>query len=344
MRKALSLMAFWMALNVSGSAAYAKDPVTLKIGDYMAANHYIVDAGLKPWMEEITTATKGAVKFQYYPSQQLGKANDLFRLTQANVAQVASLFSSQAGDKLELSGAAELPGLFTTSCQGTTAYLNAAKSGPIADIDFKANGVHLLYGFVFRPYQLFTLSRPVHMTADLKGLKTMIPMRSTELMFNKMSAVSMKLISGADTYQAAQKGIIDAFLLNPESLYIYDLQSLTRHATENGNFGQLVSVYVINLKTWNSLDDATKAIITAASEKAAVRTCQAIDKGYLKAIERMRKDKIDVVSLLPDTLKELSKASDDAAVEWTNGLEARGKPAKQVLDLIRKTTQSVASR
>ncbi|HSV83163.1 MAG TPA: TRAP transporter substrate-binding protein DctP [Ramlibacter sp.] len=338
MRKYLGLTTILGSFFTCTGPALAKEPVTLKVGDYMVANHYIVEAGLKPWMDEISAGTRGEVKFQYYPAQQLGKAGDLLRLTQANVAQVASLFSIHAGDKLELSGVGDLPGLFTTSCQGTKAFMAAARSGPIAERDFKANGVHLLYAFVFRPYQLFSLHKPIRSVADVKGMKTMVPGRAAEMMFNNASAVSMKLISGPDTYQSAQKGIIDAFLLNPESLYIYDLQSLTKYATRNGNFGQLVSLYLVNEKVWNGFDDATKALITAASERAAMRTCKAIDDGYEKAFERMRADKIDIVNLSPDAQREFRNLADQAVAEWAKGLESRGRPAKQVLELIRRAT------
>jgi TRAP-type C4-dicarboxylate transport system substrate-binding protein len=343
MPKYLSLATILASLVVIASPASAKDPITLKVGDYMVANHYIVEAGLKPWMDEISSETKGEIKFQYYPAQQLGKAGDLLRLTQANVAQVASLFSIHAGDKLELSGVGDLPGLFSSSCQGTKAFMAAVPSGPIAERDFKANGVHLLYAFVFRPYQLFSLHKPITSAADIKGMKIMVPGRAAEVMFNNASAVSMKLISGPDTYQSAQKGIIDAFLFNPDSVYIYDLQSLTKYATGNGNFGQLVSLYLINEKVWNGFDDATKDLITAASERAATRTCEAIDDGYDKAFDRMRKDHIEVVELSSQAQTEFKTLADEAVSEWAKGLEARGKPANQVLDLIRHATQSANS-
>jgi TRAP-type C4-dicarboxylate transport system substrate-binding protein len=338
MRKFLGFATLLGALLATAGPAPAVAGVTLKVGDYMVANHYIVETGLKPWMDEITAATGGEVKFQHYPAQQLGKAGDLLRLTQANVAQVASLFSIHAGDKLELAGVGDLPGLFTTSCQGTKAFMAAARSGPIADREFKPNGVHLLYAFVFRPYQLFSLHKPIRSAADMKGMKIMVPGRAAEMMFNSASAVSMKLTSGPDTYQAAQKGIIDAFLLNPESLYIYDLQTLAKHATRNGNFGQLVSLYLINEKVWNGFDDKTKAVITAASERAALRTCRAIDEGYERAFERMRTDRIDIVNLSPEAQQGFNKLADEAIAEWAKGLESRGKPAGQVLDLVRRAT------
>jgi TRAP-type C4-dicarboxylate transport system substrate-binding protein len=40
-------------------------------------------------MQEVTRATNNAVTFEYYPSEQLGKAKDLLALTASGVAGVA---------------------------------------------------------------------------------------------------------------------------------------------------------------------------------------------------------------------------------------------------------------
>ncbi len=318
-----------VAMVCAASIASAQEK--LRVGDYMAAQHYLTEAGLKPWMQEVTAASKGKLAIEHFPSQQLGKATDLFKLTQSNVAQISNLTVSMAGDKLELSGAAELPGMFATSCQGTDAYFKVAKSGPIAD-EFAANGVHLLFPLVFRSFQMFSRSKPIEGLASVNGQKMMVPMRPTELMLTKAGAVTQRLTSGADTFQAAQRGTIDSFIFNPDSIYIYDLQTQIKHATQNGNFGQLV-------QTWNSLDAATKAAIDTASEKAAKRTCQAIDDGFSKLFERLRKDGIQVTTFSPAALATFKTASDDAAKQWADDLGKRGKKGAEVVAALRAASK-----
>jgi len=64
---------------------------------------------LKPWMDEVTRRTNGAVVFQHYPNQQLGKAADLLRLTQTGVVDIGYIAPSYVSDKMPVSEVAQLP-------------------------------------------------------------------------------------------------------------------------------------------------------------------------------------------------------------------------------------------
>ena len=59
--------------------AQAADPVKLRVADSFPKGHYLVKLILEPWMEEVTKRTNGAVTFEHYPAQQLGKATDMLK-------------------------------------------------------------------------------------------------------------------------------------------------------------------------------------------------------------------------------------------------------------------------
>ena len=67
-----------LSLPVSTLSAQALE---LKVADSFPAGHYLVRLMLKPWMDDVTKRTNGAVTFTYYPNQQIGKAADMLRLT-----------------------------------------------------------------------------------------------------------------------------------------------------------------------------------------------------------------------------------------------------------------------
>jgi TRAP-type C4-dicarboxylate transport system substrate-binding protein len=73
-------------------------------------------------MAESTRLSGGAVEFEYYPGEQLGKANDILSLTQTGVIDVGYVATSYISEKLPLSSVAELPGSVKTACEGTRAY------------------------------------------------------------------------------------------------------------------------------------------------------------------------------------------------------------------------------
>src|SRR5690606_34652759 len=115
----------------------------------------------------------GKVAFQYYPTEQLGKAKDLLSLTVSGVADIAYVAPGFVSDKMPLSAVGELP-LPTHSpsaCPVTMAYWKIAKPGGLLDQkEFAPNGVRLLFSIVLPPYQLVTTSR-FSRVSDISGMK-----------------------------------------------------------------------------------------------------------------------------------------------------------------------------
>ena len=83
--------------------AHAAEPIKLRVADSLPADHYIARIMLQPWMDEVTKRTNGAVTFQRYPNQQLGKAADMLRLTQTGLADIGYIGPSYVSDKMPVS-------------------------------------------------------------------------------------------------------------------------------------------------------------------------------------------------------------------------------------------------
>ena len=115
-------------LVASTALAQAADPIKLRVADFFPKGHYLVKLVLEPWMEQVSKRTNGAVTFEHYPAQQLGKATDMLKLTQTGVADIGYVAPAYASEKMPVSEVAMLPGAFSHSCQGTLAYWKLAKT------------------------------------------------------------------------------------------------------------------------------------------------------------------------------------------------------------------------
>ena len=71
-------------------AAPAAEARELRVADSFPVGHYLVRLLLKPWMDDVTKRTNGSITFAYFPAQQLGKASDLLRMTQAGLIDAMS--------------------------------------------------------------------------------------------------------------------------------------------------------------------------------------------------------------------------------------------------------------
>jgi TRAP-type C4-dicarboxylate transport system substrate-binding protein len=318
-----------------GLVTAAKAETTLRIADYLPANHYLVQNGLKPWMDEITAATNGTVKFQHFPAQQLGKAPDILRLTQTDVAQIGMTGISFPGDKMQLSDVAQLPGMFQKSCEGVAAYQKVAASGPVAENDFTKNGVRLLYAMVIPPLQVYTKSKPIKSLEDLKGLRIGTPVRAAEVLLTRLGAAPVLVTSGPAGYEAFTRGTVDGLVWGTEAVFAYDMQNIAKYGTRNAGFGAQVVVLVANDKTWNSFDQATKDAFTKASQTATERVCKYVDEAAEKSAIKLTELGSQLTTLTPEQLKELGNSYAAVADEWAKGLNDRGQPGKAVVDNFR---------
>ena len=151
--------------------AAAADARELRVADSFPVGHYLVRLLLKPWMEDVTKRTSGAVTFNYFPNQQLGKAADLLRMTQAGVIDIGYIAPSYASDKMPVSEVAQLPGMFETACEGTLAYWKVARTGLVEKYDYAPNKIRLLLEVALPPYHIFTARQIVQSDKDVQGLK-----------------------------------------------------------------------------------------------------------------------------------------------------------------------------
>src|ERR1700753_1348824 len=78
---AVAIMAIGGAVLSHPVAAQKK----LRISDSLPIGHFFAESGTKFWMQRVTDLTKGAVTFEYFPAEQLGKAKDLLTLTRSGV-------------------------------------------------------------------------------------------------------------------------------------------------------------------------------------------------------------------------------------------------------------------
>lgn len=117
--------------------------------------------------------SQGRLKLQYFPAEQLGKAKDLLMLTQAGAADIGYVGSDCASDKMPLTAAFELPGVFKDYCQGTHALWSVTHGdGYLAKKEFAPNHVIPLLTFMLPAYQVVLSSaRPAAKLQDLRGLK-----------------------------------------------------------------------------------------------------------------------------------------------------------------------------
>ena len=324
----VSVVAVACAIAVPVAAQEKK--VTLRVADSFPVNHYMVPH-VKFWMERAKSLSGGAVDFEYYPSEQMGKAKDLLNLSLAGTIDVAYVAPSYVSDKLPLSGVANLPGGFEQSCRGTFGYVQLAREGGlIARTELAPTGVRLIFAAALQPYQVFSVKRPIESVKSFDGMKLRSTGGAMDQAVRKISAVPVQMAS-PEVHQSLSGGTLDGGVFPFTSVVAYDWGGLVKYATVGENFGSFLVTYLISEAKWKELTPTVQKALLAAGEETTRRACEQLQSDEEIDKEKLRAQGLTLVKLAPaahDGLgKQLAAVSDD----WAQTLDKRGKPGTEVL-------------
>src|SRR5690606_24969025 len=183
-----------LAVSASLIATAAQAETRLKVADSFPTSHYISVEAAKKFMDEATRLSNGELQFDYFPTEQLGKAKDLLQLTTTGLTDIAYIVPSYAPDKLRMSYVAELPGMDSHSCEGTHAFWKLIDEGGILNREeFEPNGVVPLMGFALPPYQISVTAKPLDGIDALKGQKIRAAGGAFELTLRALEAVPVRM-------------------------------------------------------------------------------------------------------------------------------------------------------
>lgn len=318
------------ALALASSLPSQAQPRTLRVADSFPSGHYLVRLMIQPWMADVTRRTNGEVTFSYFPSQQLGKAADMLTLTQTGVADIGYVAPAYVTDKMPVSEVAMLPGGFSTSCQGTRAYLEAAQRGIVAAQDYRPNRIRLLLAVALPPYQILTVRAPVRSEQDLRGVKLRSTGGAQDLTLRTIGATPMRM-AAPEAYESLSRGTLDGVLFPLDSVMSYNVEKLVRYSTDGSNFGSFVVAYSISDAVWNRLPAAMQQAMTEAADAVNASACAAVDRQEAETKEKLQAAGIQFLAL-PDPYRgQVAEQLAQVGTQWARGLDARGRKGSEAL-------------
>jgi TRAP-type C4-dicarboxylate transport system substrate-binding protein len=326
--KVVSIGLFAGSMTLSAPGADARE---LRVADSFPVGHYLVRLLLKPWMDEVTKRTNGAVTFNYFPNQQLGKAADLLRMTQAGVIDIGYIAPSYASDKMPVSEVAQLPGTFETACEGTLAYWKVARGGLVEKYDYAPNKICLLIEVALPPYHIFSARQVVQSDKDVHGLKLRTTGGAQDLTLRSVGVVPIRMAAPA-AYESLSRGTLDGLLFPLESVISYGLDKLVRHATDGTGFGSFVVAFSINQSVWNSLTPDVQKAMNDAAEELEPKMCREVDAEEVQARKHLEDSGVKFEPLSLETRQTFKSLLNGVGTTWAAGLDARGKNATAVLN------------
>jgi TRAP-type C4-dicarboxylate transport system substrate-binding protein len=329
---AKALISAAAAVLLLGAQAFAQEKITLRVADHYSPDHTTAKYTIKFFMDRVKELTNGKVSFQYYPSEQLGKARDMLSLTQRGVVDIGLVAAAYIPEKMPLSAVAELPGTYSKSCQGNAAYWKLSREGVLAEKEFKPNGIRPLITFVLPPYQIM-LRGALNGLNDIRGQKLRSGGTAQDIAIKALGAVPVRM-AGPEVYEALSRGTLDGIVFPLQATHEFKLDKLVKTGTLNQNFGGFATTYSISEANWSKLPPDVQKAFDQASEETVKHACAALDADNSgPAAETLKKAGVNLRALSSDDDTKARELLRPVQEEWAKGLDARGLPGSDVLNI-----------
>ncbi len=322
------LFTFGMA---GGGAIEAAAATTLTFSDFFPPTHAQSQL-CQAWCKEVEKRTGGEVKVEFYPGQTLTKATQNYDGVVQGLSDVGQALFGYTRGRFPLMEAVDLP-VGYTSGQNATKVANAfvQKFQPKELSDVKVMYVH-----AHGPGLLHTKKKPVHNTDDLKGLK----IRShgtTAKVVEALGGVPVAMPM-PELYQSLQKGVVDGALYPLETNKGWKMAEVVECVTLSFSMAYTSTFYVVmNKDKWNSLPDKAKQAIEEINKEWQAKHGEAWDKIDADGLALMKEKGREIIEMEPAEAAKWAKLVEPVIAGYVKDAKAKGLPADEAVDFIRKT-------
>lgn len=325
------------------AATASAQEVTLKISEHFPITHVGSKSGAQFFMKRVEELAPGLIKFEHYPGEQLAKAAGQLDAVSNGLTDMAVVGLVYVTEKVPLSTAVELPGLFTDATVGARAFRRLARN-ELMEVEYAPLNVRPVFNFVVTPYQLMlTGNEPVTDLEQIKGKKLRVAGATGELIASSLGAVGVKM-SPTDLYLALERGVVDGAISNIASQFTYKTHTLLNSWTTNASLGNVAFGLFINERRWQSLPDNVRDVLLKAGEETGVNVAQSYIDGDEKSKAELKEMGKTVYELSPEVQEQMNERLQVVQQEWLDQMAQRNLPGAEILETFKTYVAEEAAR
>ena len=326
---AAALIIFAGCAKDDGEASSAKAPEKKKTYEFnyavfFPATHLQAQTA-EAWAKEVEKRTDGQIKITMFHGGTLSKAAQTYEAVESGIADIGMSVFAYTRGRFPLLEGLDLPLGYPDGVTATKIANDMVKKYQPEEL----SGVHVLYLHAHGP-GILASKKEVTSAAQLAGMQ----IRGTGLSAKIVEALGATPISMSqgDTYEALQKGVVDATFCPIETLKGWKQGEVIDYVIDTKSIGYTTSMFaVMNKDKWESLPADLQEIVTEVSEEWIVKQGEAWDAAD-EAGEAF-------VTELGKTFIELSADENAALVEamapiykaYTEAAAEKGLPGEEFL-------------
>lgn len=324
--------------EADGDSVETMDPVTLSFADFFPATHPFQEQLIPEWAEAIEEATDGLVQIEAYAGESLLGSGDIYPGIESGIADIGHDVSGYNPGSLPVINSMYLGGIEYQNVE-VSSYVARDLIEELQPEELDNTELMFIYGI--SPGLIMT-SEPVETLEDLKGMQ----IRASGTNVETLEALGATPVSMTITeaYEGMSRGVVDGFLLPPDTLQGFNLAEIVDYVTEVDFIYNTVHYVTMNKEVWDSFPEHIQEAIHEVNEETFLKAVDMFsglsEGGYEYGINEYGVEKIELSEEESERWKELVEPLIDEHVEELN---SQGIDGQEVMDKIQELSDKYNS-
>jgi len=256
------------------------------------------------WADEIKERTNGKVEITIYPAGTLTQAPQCYEGVVSGISDIGMSCFAYTRGRFPLLEGIDLPLGYPNGTVATRIATQIAKEFKPKEL----SDIHLLYIHAHGP-GILASKKPVRSLKDIEGLKIRATGLSSKIVQN-LGGIPVAM-SQPETYEALQKGVVEATLCPVETLKGWKQGEVIDSITDTSVIGYTTSMFVVmNKASWDKLTPELQKIFDEVSAEWVAKHGRAwdiADEEGLAFIKELKHETIELSVDQQQLLKEKVK-------------------------------------
>ena len=311
----------------------AQEPIELSYSIFFPPTHIQCQTA-ETWAREIEERTNGRVKITLYPGGSLTKAPQCYEGVVNGISDIGMSCFAYTRGRFPLLEGLDLPlgypnGLIATRL--ATEMVMKYKPEEVSD-------THVLYIHAHGP-GILASKKPVRTVDDMKGLKVRATGLSSKIV-ESLGGVPVGM-SQPETYEALQKGVVEATLCPIETLKGRKQAEVIDYVTDTSVVGYTTAMFVVmNLDKWNSLPQDIQEVFNQVNSEWVDKHGQAWDQADAEGRALVEELDKRMMPLPKEEQLRWIKAVQPLLDEYVSKMQEAGLPGEGLLKELKAKLRS----
>jgi len=332
----INRLAFVLSLLLSGlmglsAHAQSEETITLRVSAYLSPLSHSVAHIYKPWMERITEASNGRIKFEAFWGGGLGRnPYKQFDLVKAGITDIGLVQPSYTPGQFPQLQAFELPFMMRSSTEASLVSWRLYERGLLKGFE----DVKLLGLWTAEPSNLYTRD-PIKSYSDIARMKIRSVGRLEGDFLSKLGAVP-EALHPADAVEALRRGTIDGAIQGWIAINTFQTYRETSYVI-TAPLGTVTFGIMMNKEKWEQVPADLQQIINDNSGAyIAILGGQAYDTKQAEISARLREEEhLIFVEADPAELEEMQTYVKPIADTWAERTPLGAETYEAIQDILK---------